>query len=376
VSAGDGAGQPIRSRLTRTRVPVVLVSGVQEAAMLSTSISLQFGLPDAVAVRHTIDAERQVLTRVVSDVGGLIEREEINLAHACVSCAIREDIVPTLERLAAEGRWSSIVACLPLAAEAVQVCRTLAQAPRHAPHVSIAAVVTALDGATVAEDLLGEDLLDERGIATSEEDRRGVAEVASAMVEYADVVSLSQVPDPDEQALVAALARPRIPVVTDPSLLDAAALVAGVHRHHTVEAWVAEVRRGPLPPLAESGVWRLDLCSDRPLHPIRFQDELAVLGGGPRRSRGCFWLPTRPDDVCVWDGAGGQASVATTQKWSRHDTPLTRITVVGLDDQHDQIVQAFQRCLLTDEELASRGPIWEESWDGLEPWLGPIDRVA
>ncbi len=376
MSAGDGAGLPIRSRLARTRVPVVLVSGVQEAAMLTTSISLQFGLPDAVAVRHTIDPERQVLTRVVSDVGGLIEREEINLAHACVSCAIREDIVPTLERLAAEGRWSSIVACLPLAAEAVQVCRTLAQAPRHAPHVSIAAVVTALDGATVAEDLLGEDLLDERGLATSEEDRRGVAEVASAMVEYADVVSLSQVPDPDEQALVAALARPRIPVVTDPSLLDAAALVAGVHRHHTVEAWVAEVRRGPLPPLAESGVWRLDLCSDRPLHPIRFQDELAILGGGARRSRGCFWLPTRPDDVCVWDGAGGQASVATTQKWSHHDTPLTRITVVGLDDEHDEIVQAFQRCLLTDEELASRGPIWEESWDGLEPWLGPIERVA
>ncbi|HVN52146.1 MAG TPA: GTP-binding protein [Acidimicrobiales bacterium] len=346
--------------------------------MLSASMSLQFGLPDAVAVRHTIDPERQVLTRVVSDVTGVIEREELNLAHACVTCAIREDIVPTLERLAAQGRWSSIVACMPVAAEANQVCRVLAWAPQNAPHVAISAVVAALDGASVAKDLLGEDLLDERGLAASDDDRRGVAEVASAIVEYADAVCLTEVPDPDEHALVVTLARPRIPVVTDPSVLDADALVAGVHRHHAVEAWVAEVRRGALPPLPAGAVWRLDLCSDRPFHPTRFQDELGILGDGPRRSRGCFWLPTRPEAICVWDGAGGQVSVGSTQKWGR-ETPLTRITVIGLDDDHEnraEIEAAFDRCLLTDDELATRGRIWEESWDGLEPWLGPIEHVA
>ena len=86
--------------LSRPKVPVILVSGVAESAMLSATISLQFGLPDAVMVRHIIDPERQLLTRVVSDLTGVIEHEEINLAHACVACAIREDIVPTLERLA------------------------------------------------------------------------------------------------------------------------------------------------------------------------------------------------------------------------------------------------------------------------------------
>ena len=357
-------------------VPVVLVSGVEEGAMLSASISLHLGLPGAVAVRHTIDPARRVLIRVVSDLTGVLEREEVDLAHACVTCAIREDIVPTLQRLASVGRWSSIVACLPIGAEAGQVCRVLDRAPRHASRVKIAAVVAALDGATVAQDLLGDDLLDDRGLATSEEDRRGVAEVACAMVEYADVVSLTHAPDPDELALVTCLARPAISLVTDPCLLDASALVAGVHRHEAVEAWVAHVRRGPLPPLPRSGVWRLDLRSTRPVHPIRFQDELVGLGSGPRRSRGCFWLPTRPADVCVWDGAGGQVSIASTRTWGRGDEPLTRIIVTGLDDGADAIAAAFQRCLLTDEELATRGPAWRESWDGLEPWLGPIEQVA
>ncbi len=369
---------PARARLTRRKVPVVLVTGVDDAAMGSAGISLQLGLPGAVAVRHAIDPRRQVLTRIVSDVNGVLEREELNLAHACVSCAIREDIVPTLERLAAQGRWSSIVACLPVAAEATQVCRVLAVERRGAPHVVIAAVVAALDGETVAEDLLGDELLDERGSATSEDDRRGVAEVASAMVEYADVVCLTQQPDPDELALVGVLARPDVPVITDPSTLDATGLVAGVHRHAAVEAWVAEVRRGALPPVPSGGAWRLDLCSDRPFHPLRFQDNLAILGDGPRRSRGCFWLPTRPDAVCSWDGAGGQASVGSTRTWGR-EQPLTRITVIGLDDDHHgraEIERAFERCLLTDEELATRGRAWEETWDGLEPWLGPIAHVA
>lgn len=347
--------------------------------MLSASIGLQFGLPDAVAVRHTIDVERQVLTRVVSDVSGIVEREEIDLAHACVTCAIREEIVPTLERLGDQGKWSAIVSCLPIAAEARQVARVLAWAPRQAPHISIAAIVAALDGSGVVDDLLGDDLLDERGLATSVDDRRGVAEVAGAMVEYADVLCLTEQPHEDEIALLAVLARPGVPVVTDSSELDASALVAGIHRPQVVEAWVAPVRRGALPPLTKSSVWRLDLASDRPVHPLRFQDELAVLGGGPCRSRGCFWLPTRPDAVCVWDGAGGQASVGSTETWGR-ETPMTRITVIGLEgaDEADraEIAAAFDRCLLTDEEIASRGRVWDESWDGLEPWLGPIERVA
>ncbi len=367
-------GRQLRS--SRRTVPVVLISGVSESAMLTASISVQLGLPDTVAVRHTIDPGRQVLTRVVSDVTGVLEREEIDLEHACVTCAIREDILPTLERLARQGKWGSITACLPVAAEAVQVCRTLAWSPLTAPHVFVAAVVAALDGTSVADDLLGDDLLLERHVATSREDERAVAEVGCALVEYADIVCLTEPPLAEESELIAALARPRVPVITDPSALNAMTLVAGIHQHPAVEAWIAEARRGRLPDLAGTEVWRLDLHSERPFHPDRFQAELSALGGGPRRSRGCFWLPTRPGSVCVWDAAGGQASVGSTERWHPGQRPFTRIVVTGLDDNPQEVRDAFHRCLLTDEELRERGQIWDESWDGLEPWLGPVNRVA
>lgn len=357
------------------QVPVVLVSGVGLEPIQALTIGLQWDLPRAVVVQHRIDAERQVLTRMVSDVSGVLEHVEIDLEHACVSCAIREDILPTLERLAETGRWGAIIACLPVTAEAVQVCRVLGYAPGNAPHVRIAATVVALAGDAVVDDLLGDDLVHERGLETSVDDLRGVAEVAAAMVEYADVVTIHGATDDAAVSLVRALVRPSALVVPEGQWLDPQRLLGGLHDHERVEAWVAEVRRGVLPTLVEPPVWQLDLRSDRPFHPKRLRDCIEVIGSGPRRSRGCFWVPSRPGDVCVWDGSGGQLSVGATEHWGQHE-PLTRIVVTGIGGDPAVLRAAFESALLTDAELAERGQFWDVTHDGLEPWLGRIARVA
>jgi hypothetical protein len=61
------------------RVPVVLVTGVDPTAMSAVTVGLQWDLPSAVAVQHRIDPERQVLHRIVSDMTGVLDREEITL---------------------------------------------------------------------------------------------------------------------------------------------------------------------------------------------------------------------------------------------------------------------------------------------------------
>lgn len=109
--------------------------------------------------------------------------------------------------------------------------------------------------------------------------------------------------------------------------------------------------------------------------PDRLLDRVADLGGGPRRSRGCFWLPTRPSVYGVWDGAGGQLSIGPGEAWGVRRR-LTRIVVIGVDDGVEDLCVAFEDCLLTPAEIASRGPFWEVDTDGLEPWLGTIRRHA
>lgn len=154
--------------------------------------------------------------------------------------------------------------------------------------------------------------------------------------------------------------------------LDADELGAGIHRHEHSADWVQVVRREPLPAMDGSRAWVLDFRSDRPFHPVRLQERIELLGRGRRRSRGCFWLPSRPTQVCQWDEAGGMVSIGRTDQWEAGE-PLTRIVVVGVDDERERVARAFESCLLTDAELAERGRYWEVGSDGLEPWLGPVD---
>lgn len=358
-------------------IPVVLVTGVDPGAMAATTVGVQFDLPFAVTVRHHIDVGRQVLERVVSDVTGLLEHEEIPLEHACVSCALREDVLPTLHRLAGDGRWRAVVAHLPVAAEPRQVCDAVAADRRLAARLRVASVVCALDGGAVVTDLLGDDLLAERDLHTSPGDRRGVGETAAALVEYADVVVLADRATVPGAALVRAMVRPGAHVVEGSEHLDPALLLGDTHDHAAAVAWTAPVRRGPLPPapgLADAGVWRADLRSVHPFHPTRLVERIEGLGGGASRSRGCFWLPTRPADVLVWDGAGGQLGVGTGPAWGRRE-PLTRIVLLGVGVEPTHLREAFADVLLRPDDAAPRGG-WRGAADGLETWLGPTRDVA
>jgi G3E family GTPase len=329
-----------RIRAPKDGAPVVLVAGVSATPMVSAAIALQWDLPSVVAVQHSIDPAREVLVRTVSDITGLIERVEIDVEHACTSCAIREDIVPTLERLAASGTWETIVAQLPVTAEPMQVCRVVEGMPGVAPHVRIAGVVVALDAATLVDDLVGDDLVAERGLS-----------------------------------LVKALARPGAIVSEGTTGVDPAALARGIHNHPEAEDWVSPVCLTPVAEPAASDVWTLDFRSDRPFHPQRLRERVEVLGGGHRRTRGCFWLPTRPTQVCQWEGAGGMLSIGAFDDW--YDMrPHTRIVVVGTDEGRDTLEAALRSCLLTDDEIEKHGLRWRVPGDGLEPWLGPVDGVS
>jgi len=356
------------------RTPVVLVTGVDPDAMAATLVGLAWDLPRAVAVHHWIDPHRQVLTRTVSDANGVVETEEIQLDHACVSCALREDVVPTIERLARDGRWESVLACLPVGAEAEQVDFVVASDTRLQRHVRIAAVVVALDGETVVDDLLGDDLLRERDRHSGPDDGRGMGEVGCAMVEYADVAVLTGRPDPTGTDFVRALLRTDAEVVAGSENLDAARLVAGPHDHARTRAWVDSAFEVPVPPLASASVWRVELVSPRAFHPQRLLDDIERLGGGRHRTRGAFWLPTRPGEIQVWDGSGGQLSIGTDGRWGRR-VPRTRLLFTGVGVEPVHLRDAFEELLLAPQEalLDPARPVVE---DGFEPWLGAIEHIA
>ncbi|EON24571.1 cobalamin synthesis CobW domain protein [Nocardioides sp. CF8] len=357
------------------RTPLVVVTGVDTMAMDSTLMSLAWDLPRAVSVRHHIDPHSQVLTRVVSDADGIVEKEHIQLEHACVSCALREDILPTLERLARDDRWSAIVSGLPTATEAGQLAHTLGTNSRLARHLKLSSVVAAVGGGGVVRDLLSDDTLEERCVHTNPDDDRGVGEVACAQIEFADVVVLDTDPGAEATDLVRAMARPDAPLVTGADQLDGAALTAQRHQSTLAHQWCAAETNVSAPALGSSRAWRLDLSSSRPFHPERLLDRIELLGTGAHRSRGSFWLPTRPGALLEWSGAGGQLSIGSYSAWGRR-TPLTRLIFTGLGQPPSTLGPAFEDILLTPQEAQLDHHSWSVLEDGLEPWLGDIRDVA
>lgn len=364
-----------RARPTPARTPLVVVTGVDPAAMDSAMLSLSWDLPRAVAVRHRIDPTSQVLTRVVSDADGVVERHEITLEHACTSCALREDILPTLERLAREGRWSTIVACLPTATEADQLSAIVTRDPRLARHLRLSSVVTAVGASRTAEDLLGDDLLRERGLHSNPEDGRGLGEVACAQIEFADVLVLGDQPAAEAADLVRALARPDAVLLEGADQLDGAGLAERRHLRTAAAAWTSPVLDLEIPPLGESLAWRLDLSSPRAFHPERLLDQIGRLGTGRHRSRGSFWVPTRPGIVQEWSGAGGQLSIGRHGARNGH-TPLTRLLFTGLGSPPVELVEAFEDLLVGSAHPTLERGGWDLPEDGLEPWLGEIRGAA
>ncbi|WP_454301465.1 GTP-binding protein [Salana multivorans] len=120
--------------------------------------------------------------------------------------------------------------------------------------------------------------------------------------------------------------------------------------------------------IAASGVWRIELASERPFHPERLLALMAHLAPDTTTSRGVFWLANRPDTACGWEATGGTVLVGVAGPWEEAE-PVTRLDVIGHGDAGRapwrHVRRAFERALVTDEELADPAS-----------WLGRTDPLA
>lgn len=378
-------------------LPVVVLTGLTREVLEPVELSIGFALPSPALVRHELDFEAGAVTRIVSDHTGVVEREVLPLDHTCLTCALRHEIVPTLVRLAQSGRWSSFVLSLPPATQPQPLVEAITAMAAASSVVGdalrIGSVVTAFSGRALLEDLFGDDLLRERDDVRHAGDVRAIGEVLADALEYADVLALcdGHVPlDPTAAVVLDELRRPDSTVVVDAAELGADDLLDAWDG--SAQAWVHAERRTPAtspdgpalgagdgvydatsPAALAAGVWTVVVDTWRPFHPERLLERIESVGGGSYRGRGCFWLPTHPDAVAIWAGAGGQLSIGTAPGRPARG-PRTRIVITGLDDRADDVRRDLADALMTDAELAGGLARWLGQEDGFEPWLG--DRRA
>jgi len=373
-------------------VPLVVLAGVREEETDLASVAVACSLTSPVTLRYRLDAAHETLTGVAADANGVVDEHHLPLTGECLTCALRQDAVSMLQRLALRGECGAVVVRLPEAYPAAlligALTEALERAPRFGTRFELRAVVAAFTSSRLVDDLFGDELLEELAPLRHRGDRRSVGEVLAAQVEYADV--LIDVDGPlgrDAEALLDDLRRPTSVVVDELAALEAGMLTS--RRHDVVEAaaFVDPASRSPRqqPAFPEevvevsavpgTSVWTLFVDTWRPFHPGRLLEQLEAIGGRGMRGRGCFWLPTRPDGYNVWDGAGAQLSIGPGALWGQR-RPRTRLVITGLDGDAYAVADAVRSALMTDAELVAGLPSWVGAPDGFDQWLGAQHDAA
>lgn len=370
------------------RAEVSVIASCDGVLRASAVFGVVMDDPRTVALFHDIDVEEGRLHRMVVDASGVVEDDWLEMEHACVSCAVREDAIPTLSRLVADSRWDHAVLALPVTAESLPAARALAGATHHdgpLREARLATVACLVEGSGIEDDLLGDASLAERGIALVEEDERVVGECVAAQLEHADLVVVAGDPDATGSDLIDALRGKDSRRLDGLHHLTTAMLRAGrhdapaaerrchpLHALHTETSGTGDLSSTPPGHVAPtSRAWMLHLHSDRPFHPERLLENIERLGSGRLRSRGVFWLPNRPDTMCLWDGAGGQLSIGALGTWDEVRHPRrTHLVFIGTGDERRALQVAFDQCLAGPDDVSDGGLAWLDREDVLEPWLG------
>jgi G3E family GTPase len=175
-----------------------------------------------VSIHHDLrEVTRGRVERVTRDASGVLDRAEVRLAHGCVTCTVREDLVPELLRHAATAPL--LIAELWDSVEPRSVAEALDGEEIHGI-LRLTAVLTALDAEHMPVDICRGDRLAETGRRAASGDDRYLAEVLARQIEYATGL-LVHVGDGDDEDVE--LSRTVLGSLLDSCLLTPEEPVAG-----------------------------------------------------------------------------------------------------------------------------------------------------
>lgn len=301
------------------RTPLLLVAGQGDT---DTATGVLLRTPGTLVVEHRFDGHI-VRRTLIGLQNGLLTSTEmaLELAHGCVACTVRNDLLILLRKLHRRSDVERIVVHLAPWLEPEPICWAVNHVRVRvgpgfpdgpaARDVDIAAVITCVDPATWLPRALGDDELD---------DGRTVAQVVVGQAEFADALVLNSPEATTLEVLRRLAPRARITVGVERLEQALAHLAPDARRGRTDDP------HGPLlagqPPLRAKGrVDLLEFNADRPFHPQRLHDAVDLLLDGVVRTRGRLWLAGRSEQAMWLESAGGGLRVTSAGRWLAAMTP-------------------------------------------------------
>ena len=392
-------------------LPVTVLSGFLGAGkttVLSHVLNNRQGKRVAVIVNDM--SEINIDSAIVQNEVSLNRSEEklVEMSNGCICCTLREDLLEEVTKLAQDGRFDYLLIESTGISEPLPIAETFTFADEDGVSLSQVAnldtMVTVVDAVNFLKDYETAKSLQETGESLGEEDERTVSDLLVDQVEFADVILISKTDlaraddierltailrtlNTDARIIPIANGRVDIDAVLDTGLFD-------FERAQQAPGWLKEMRGEHVPETEEYGISSFSYLARRPFHPKKFHQFLhgTEHHGKLLRSKGYFWLATRPEFAGQWSQAGGIArygfagmfwKAVPKSNWPTDEEYLAMIerqwaepfgdmrqelVFIGQGLDEDQITRALDDCLLSEEEVLRGKAYWKTLEDPFPAW--------
>lgn len=393
------------------KLPVTVLSGFLGAGkttVLSHILNNRDGKKVAVIVNDM--SEINIDSAIVQSQVSLNRSEEklVEMSNGCICCTLREDLLEEVTKLAREKRFDYLVIESTGISEPLPIAETFTFAGEDGTSLSDVAnldtMVTIVDAVNFLKDYDEAKFLKDTEESLGEEDERSVADLLVDQVEFADLILVSKtdlVPTADVDRLKAIIKTLNthasiVPISNGEVDIDKV-LNTGLfdfERAQEASGWLTEMRGEHVPETEEYGIASFSYMARRPFHPQKFHDFLhgTEQFGKLIRSKGYFWLATRPEFAGQWSQAGGIArygfagmfwKAVPEKNWPRDADSLATIkeqwvepfgdmrqelVFIGQNLDRNGMVEALDDCLLTEEEVLEGRTYWQTFPDPFPAW--------
>jgi G3E family GTPase len=393
------------------KLPVTVLSGFLGAGKTTVlSHILNNREEKKVAVIVNDMSEINIDSEIVKNEVTLNRSEEklVEMSNGCICCTLREDLLEEVTNLAKQGRFDYLVIESTGISEPLPVAETFTFADENGISLSDVAtldtMVTVVDSVNFLKDYEDAKYLQDTGESLGDDDERSVADLLVDQVEFADVILISKTDlvSPDElkrlKAILKTLNTSANLIAIENGNVDISKVLStglfDFEKAQRAPGWLKEMRGEHVPETEEYGISSFSYEARRPFNPTKFFKFLHGTKdyGKLIRSKGFFWLATRPEFAGQWSQAGGIAhygfagmfwKAVPKKDWPSDEDYLESIkeqwvepfgdmrqelVFIGQNLDKEKILERLDECLLTEHEVHRGKSYWMTLEDPFPSW--------